>query len=231
MPIISYLNLNQTYILNSAFFIIIIFVGILWFHLKLHARIMTETENVCNDPVAQFFNKKAAEKCFLDKTRKETAWIEDKYDKNIALMNDKADEENKRILELTEKYNIRNGNSDIDVANNLYLKNKAVVELETTVSNIKTMYSENETGIISLYNDYLSALQNSIMHIKELANKLSFKLNSNIYVKKFKKKREIYSKSYNKLEKRMKLIAQTGLIEPGSEFLPPLTYLQRHGKR
>ena len=231
MPVISYFNLNQTYLLNSAFFMIIIFVGIFWMHNKLHAKIMTETNNVCNDPVAQFFNRKAGEKCILDKTRKDTTWVENKYDKNMAAMNDKADEENRRILKLTEKYNIRNGNSDIDVANNLYLKNKAVVDLETTVSNIKTLYSENETGILSLYNDYSSALQDSIVYIKNLADKISAKLSSNVYVKKYQKKRDIYSKSYKNLGKQMKILANTGIIEPGSEFLPPLTYLQRYGKR
>ena len=233
MPVISYFNLNKIYILNSAFFLTIIFVGIIWMHIMLHTKIMTETNNVCDDPVAQFFNKKAAEKCLLDKMRKDTAWIENKYDKNMALMIDNANDKNAKIVDLLEKYKKRNEASEIDVATGLYDKNKAFVELSTTVSTIKNMYSENEKDIMSLYDNYSTALKESADYIKKLADKISLKLSGNIYVKSksYKKKRKSLSKSYDNLAKRMKTMFTSGIVDPSIGFLPPLTYLQRNGKK
>jgi hypothetical protein len=233
MPVISYFNLNKIYILNSAFFLTIIFVGIIWMHILLHTKIMTKTNNVCNDPVAQFFNKKAAEKCLLDKMRKDTAWIEKKFDNDMVLNNDKADEKNIKILDLLEKYRKRNEDAAIDVATGLYEKNKAVNELTIAASKIKEDYSKTETDIMSLYDNYSTALKESIEYIKKLADKISLKLSSNIYVKKksYQKKRKSLSKSYDTLAKRMTTMFKSGIVDPNIAFLPPLTYLQRNGKK
>lgn len=231
MPVISYFNLNKIYIFNSAFFLTIIFVGIIWMHVLLHTKIMTKTNNVCDDPIASFFNKKASEKCILEKMRKDTLWIETKFDNNAKLNNDKAYEKNIKVTDLTEKYRIRNEAAAIDVATGLYEKNKAVQELTIAASNIKNMYSENETGIMSLYDDYSTALTKSVDLIKKLADKISLKLSSNIYVKKksYAKKRKTLSKYYDKLGNRMKKLTTIGVTDIG--FLTPLTYLQRNGKR
>lgn len=232
MPVISYFNLNKIYILNSAFFLTIIFVGIIWMHIQLHTQLMTKTNNVCDDPIAKFFNKKAAEKCVLDKLRKDTMWIETKIDNNVVLNNDKADEKNAKILKLTEKYNDRNTAAGNNVAASLYKKNEAVQELTTAALEIKEDYSKTETDIMSLYDNYSTALKESIEYIKKLADKISFKLTGNIYVKKksYQKKRKSLSKSYNKLAKRLKVMVDGGVADPNIGFLPPLTYLQRNGK-
>jgi len=231
MPVISYFNLNKIYILNSAFFLTIIFVGIIWMHVLLHAKIALKTNTVCSDPIAKFFNKKAAEKCVLDKMRKDTAWIESKYDKNMILMNDLADERNVKNVDLLEKYKKRNEAVGMNVAASLYKKNKEVQELTIAASNIKNMYSENETGIMSLYDDYSTALANSVNLITELADKISLKLTGGIYVKKksYIKTRKSLSKSYDKLANQMKKLTTIGATDVGN--LSPLTYLQRNGKR
>lgn len=231
MQVISYFNLNKIYILNSAFFLTIIIVGIIWMHIQLHTQIMTKTHNVCDDPVARFFNKKAAEKCILDKMRKDTAWIETKINNNVILNNDKADEKNIKVTDLTEKYRIRNEKSGIDVATGLYDKNRAVQELTIAASNVKNIYSENETNIQNLYDNYSTALKESIDYIKKLADIISVKLSSNIYVKNksYKKKRNSLSTSYDTLAKRMKKLTTIRVTDIG--FLKPLTYLQRNGKR
>lgn len=237
MPIISsYFNLNKTYIYNSAFFLTIIFVGIIWMHVFLHTKIMTKLNNVCDDPVARFFNKKAAEKCILEKMRKDTMWIETKLDNTAALNNDKAYEKNVKILDLLDKYRKRNEmieKSGLDVAKSLNDKNIEVIQLTNDASEIKRRYDETETGIMSLYNDYSAALQNSVADIKKLADIISAKLSSNIYVKKksYKKTRKSLSKQYDNLAKRMKTMAAVGVADPSIGFLTPLTYLQRNGKK
>jgi hypothetical protein len=233
MPVISYFNLNKIYILNSAFFLTIIFVGIIWMHVLLHTKIMTKTNNVCDDPVARFFNKKAAEKCILEKMRKDTMWIETKFDNNVVLNNDKADEKNVKIVDLIEKYRIRNEAAGLNVAESLYKKNEEVLALASAASNIKTTYSDTETNIKNLYNDYLVALRDSIDYIKKLADKIALKLSSNIYVKKksYKKTRKSLSKSYDNLAKRMKTMFSRGIVDPSIGFLSPLTYSQRNGKK
>ena len=240
MPVISYFNLNKIYILNSAFFLTIIFVGIVWMHIQLHTQLMTKTNNVCDDPIAKFFNKKAADKCILDKIRKDTMWIETKIDNNVIINNDKADEKNIKVTDLLDKYTDlldkyrkRNEKSGIDVANGLYKQNEAVGELKKTASVIKGMYYDTETEISSLYDNYSTSLKESIDYIKKLADIISLKLTSNIYVKKksYKKKRKSLSKSYNKLAKRLKVMVDGGVADPNIGFLPPLTYLQRNGKR
>jgi hypothetical protein len=233
MPVISYFNLNKIYILNSAFFLTIIFVGIIWMHVLLHTKIMTKTNNVCDDPVARFFNKKAAEKCILEKMRKDTMWIETKFDNNVVLNNDKADEKNVKIVDLIEKYRTRNEAAGINVAESLYNKNLAVQELTIAASKIKEDYSKTETDIMSLYDNYSTALKESIEYIKKLADIISLKLTSNIYVKKksYQKKRKSLSKSYDTLAKQMKTMFTRGIVDPNIAFLPPLTYSQRNGKK
>lgn len=235
MPVISYFNLNKIYILNSVFFLTIIFVGIIWMHIQLHTQLMTKTNNVCDDPIAKFFNKKAAEKCVLDKLRKDTMWIETKIDNNVVLNNDKADEKNIKVTDLLNKYKKRNEmieQSGIDVAASLYEKNKEVQMLTINASNVKEMYSKTETDIISLYDNYSTALKESVEYIKKLADIISLKLSSNIYVKKksYKKTRKSLSKYYDKLGNRLKTMIYGGVADPNIGFLPPLTYLQRKGK-
>lgn len=233
MSVITYFNLNQTYILNSAFFFIIIFVGIIWLHLILHSKLMKDSDSLCDDKIAQFFNRQAADKCVLDKARKDTEWIENKYNKNVALMVDMADQKNVKIVDLLDKYRKRNEAAGIDVATGLYKKNQTIIELETTVSNIRKMYSDNEISISRLYNDYSEVLRNSARYIKTLADKISFKLSSNIYVKKksYKSKRKSLSKSYDDLGKRLKTMVAIGVVDPSVGYLTPLTYLQRNGKK
>ena len=173
MPVISYFNLNKIYILNSVFFLTIIFVGIIWMHIQLHTQLMTKTNNVCDDPIAKFFNKKAADKCVLDKMRKDTMWIETKIDNDVVINNDKADEKNIKVTDLLNKYKKRNEmieQSGIDVAASLYEKNKEVQMLTINASNVKEMYSKTETEILSLYDNYSTALKESVEYIKKLAD-------------------------------------------------------------
>jgi hypothetical protein len=200
-------------------------------HVHLHASLMKETNNICDDPLAKFFNKKAADKCYLQNMRKETSWVEKNLDKIVADMNDRADDTNKRVLGLTEKYNTRNGNNEIDVANNLYVKNKILVDLSSATTNIKNQYAENEQGITTLYNDYSSVAQNSIATLRDLADKISIKLSTNVYTKNFKNKRNEYLKTYDRIGNQLKQMVKTGMVNPGDEILPTLTYLQKHGKK
>lgn len=219
MPSISYFILNRTYVLNTAFFLIIILACIFWMHLRLHASLMMETGNVCSDKVAQFFNKTAAEKCIKNDVHEQVESISKKY------MNPVKNEIVGMHKDLSRAANRFN---KTDMFAKIISQQADLTKAQTTVDNVKNKYSENQDSVLQIYNDYLAVIMRNADDLKSEATNYSDYITSLIYNtnKKTKTKRKEYVKKYENVESDMNKIKNKIFsmpIPPSADTISRLT--------
>lgn len=199
MPIVSYFNLNQIYIINTALFIGTFLIVIVWMHVHLHASVMNDVGATCNDPIAKFFDKRLAERCHVNTIMRDTNWVDKNLDNIVKTLSAREDRVNERALGMYELYNSRNVRDAAAFAKKIEDKQIAMNELQTVVTNIKTGAQENEKSVIKLLDDYQVIAAENIGKLRMLASGIVDKLKRNIYTKNYKKKRKNYVGAYNKI--------------------------------
>jgi|LauGreDrversion4_2_1035121.scaffolds.fasta_scaffold00100_8 hypothetical protein len=230
---VSYFVLNQPYVINTVIFFGTFLIAIIWMHAYLHADVMKDLGATCDDPIAKFFNRKLAERCYVDTITKSATWVDDNLDKIVKTLELQQNATNARILGLYKIYDERNKEKAAAYAQRIADKQTAVNELQNTVNDIKTGVSDNEKNITKFIDDYREVLRENISKLQALATGIVNKLNRNMYSTNYKDKRETYVKSYNKINEYIKNVNKDRMFEGVNQIfdlLPEIPADARTGK-
>lgn len=232
MILVSYYALNKIYIVNTIFFSIMFLIAIGFMHIHLHASIMNDVGATCDDPIAKFFNKRLAERCYVNTINRSATWVDNNLDKIISTIEKKQNDANARILGLYKMYDDKNKANAAARAQYIADKNKSINDLQKVVGDIKTGIEDNEQNVAKFINDYREIVKENVGNLKTLAIEIVDKLKRNIYTKNYKRQRKMYINSYDKIKKYMKKLDRDRFFETsiGNSELPEIPTEARRGK-
>jgi hypothetical protein len=98
------------------------------------------------------------------------------------------------------KYENHELNTSKEEAPELLSAKQAFLDLSGVIMSIKTQYQENKANLEGIMKDYENTFNKNVDFIVEVGNSLVNKLYSNIYTKKFQKKRKEMVDNYNKIQ-------------------------------
>jgi hypothetical protein len=231
MILVSYFGLNQPYVINTIIFFGTFVVLILWMHIYLHASVMNTIGATCNDPIAKFFNKRLAERCYVDSLNRGSTWVETNLDKIIETIEKRQTETNSRILGLYKLYDDRNKQKAMANVKFIEDKQKALNDLQTVVTDLKTGFSENEENIGNFLSDYRQLIMENVGKLQNLAIEIKNKLQRNIYTKKWEKDRKKYVTSYGKIQSYIKKLNRDKFMDAEIPEIMDLESYEKTGKR
>jgi hypothetical protein len=172
-----------------------------------------DSQTACRDPIALFFDRKLAERCYVNDITQSTNWVDKNLDKIIETMNAQQTEANSRIIGLYTQYKNRNDQRAASFAKRIEDKKFAFDELQTTVDTIKTGVKENERGAAKLLNDYKEVIGENIFKMRELAAGIVNKLRRNMYTPGYQNEREIYTDAYEEIDTYLNQINKDRIFE------------------
>ena len=150
---VSYFVLNQTYVINTVIFFGTFLIAIIWMHAYLHADVMKDFGATCDDPIAKFFNRKLAERCYVDTITKSATWVDTNLDKIVKTLELQQNATNARVLGLYKMYDERNKEKAAAYVQRIADKQTAVNDLQNTVNDIKTGVNDNQKNITKFIDD------------------------------------------------------------------------------
>lgn len=213
MSEVSYYILNKPYVINTIIFLGSFLIVVLWMHIHLHISITKDTDTACRDPIALFYDRKLAERCYVNSISESTNWVDKNLDKVIETLNAQQTAANARITGLYTQYKTRNDQRAYAFTKKLEEKKQAFDELQSTVKTIKTGIEENEKGIANLLDDYKQVIRENVDKMHALASGIVDKLRRNMYTKGYKKKRKRYVGAYKKIDTYLNQINKDGIFE------------------
>lgn len=213
MTEVSYYILNKSYVINTIIFVVAFLIFIAWMHIKLHISMTKDSQTACRDPIALFYDRKLAERCYVNDVTQSISWVDKNLDKVIETMNAQQTEANARITGLYTLYKNRNDQRAASFAKRIEDKKFAFDELQNTVDTIKTGIQENERGTAKLLNDYKEVIRENIFKMRELAAGIVEKLRRNMYTPEYQDKREIYTDAYEEIDTYLNQINKDRFFE------------------
>lgn len=172
-----------------------------------------DSQTACRDPIALFYDRKLAERCYVNDVTQSISWVDKNLDKVIETMNAQQTEANARITGLYTLYKNRNDQRAASFAKRIEDKKFAFDELQNTVDTIKTGIQENERGTAKLLNDYKEVIRENIFKMRELAAGIVEKLRRNMYTPEYQDKREIYTDAYEEIDTYLNQINKDRFFE------------------
>lgn len=236
MAQVSYFALNQPYVINTVIFFGTFLIVVGWMHIHLHASIMNDMGATCDDPIAKFFNKRLADRCYVNTISRSATWVDNNLDKIISTIEKKQNDANARILGLYKMYDDKNKANAAARVQHIANKNQAINDLQKVVGDIKTGIEDNEQNVAKFINDYRDIVKENVGNLKTLAIEIVDKLKRNIYTKNYKRQRKMYINSYDKIKKYMKKLDRDRFFETSigsgglSSELPEIPTEARRGK-
>jgi len=212
MPAVSYFSLNKIYVINTVFFLGTFLVVILWMHLHLHAKVMTEIGATCDDPIASFFNKKVAQRCYIDTITNSATWVDKNLEKIVSTLEAQQNATNARIVGLYKMYDDRNKLRADAYLKRMDDKKQAFDDLQENVDKIKSGVKENERGLKKLLDDYKDVIRVNINNLRELATGIVAKLKRNIYTPNYDEERQKYVGAYKKIGNYLNQIDKDAIL-------------------
>jgi hypothetical protein len=213
MTEVSYYILNKSYVINTVIFLGTFFIFIVWMHIHLHISITKKEDTACRDPIALFYDRKLAERCFVNSVAESTNWVDKNLNRVIETLNKQQTDANARITGLYTQYKNRNDQRAAAFSKKLEDKKQAFNELQNTVDTIKTGVEENERGVVKLLDDYKDVIRENVNKIRILASEIVDKLRRNIYTKNYSKKRKMYTGAYEKIDNYLNEINKDGIFD------------------
>lgn len=213
MTEVTYYILNKPYVINTVIFLGVFLALIVWMHIRLHISVAKDADTACRDPIALFYDRKLAERCYVNGISESTNWVDKNLDKVIETLNKQQTDANARITGLYTLYKTRNDQRAAAFAKKLEDKKLAFDELQSTVETIKIGVEENEKGVAKLLNDYKEVIGENVNKMRALAAGIIDKLRKNIYTKEYEEKREIYADAYEEIDTYLNQINKDGIFE------------------
>jgi len=213
MTEVSYYILNKPYVINTIVFLGAFLVLIVWLHIRLHISVAKDADTACRDPIALFYDRKLAERCYINSVNESTNWVDKNLDKVIDTLNKQQTTANARITGLYTLYKNRNDQRASAFAKRLEDKKLAFDELQSNVDTIKMGVEENERGVVKLLDDYKEVIGENVNKLRTLASGIVDKLRKNIYAKGYQKKRKMYTGAYKKIDNYLNKINKDGIFD------------------
>lgn len=182
-------------------------------HIQLHISITKDSDTACRDPIALFYDRKLAERCYVNGVSESTNWVDKNLDKVIDTLNKQQTVANARITGLYTLYKNRNDQRAAAFSKKLEDKKQAFDELQMSVDTIKTGVEENERDISKLLDDYKEVIGENVNKMRALASGIVDKLRKNIYTQGYNKKRKKYTGAYKKIDNYLNKINNDGIFE------------------
>jgi hypothetical protein len=230
MPRVSYFSLNKFYFINTMFVFVTFLVVILWLHLRLHANVMTELGEACNDPIASFFNKKIAQRCYIDTITNSATWVDKNLENIVKTLDLQQNATNARILGLYKMYDERNKLRADAYIKRIDDKKRAFDDLQTSVDNIKSGIQENDKSIKKLMDDYKDVILGNVNNLRSLASNIVDKLKQKIYTPNYGDQRQKFVETYEKIDKYFNVINNDGILGTKIDKLAEISYEARNGR-
>jgi hypothetical protein len=198
MPVANYWNLNQIYIIITAFVIIgfLIAYSVLFVHFQID--VSKDLNTHCENPIAMYFDKASRERCLIEKITKKnelSGVTKDFKKKEIAT---------KKVLNAIKR-KIKQTNDYYDAL--LNKDSPEVKNAETIFSQIQPLFEKIYTGYVEIENkfgtlktDFETSVNDNIQMAIDVGNNLVDTLVKNTYTKKWKDNRKKMVDSYNKIK-------------------------------
>jgi len=181
-------------------------------HLHLHAKVMTEIGATCDDPIASFFNKKVAQRCYIDTITNSATWVDKNLEKIVSTLEAQQNATNARIVGLYKMYDDRNKLRADAYLKRMDDKKQAFDDLQENVDKIKSGVKENERGLKKLLDDYKDVIRVNINNLRELATGIVAKLKRNIYTPNYDEERQKYVGAYKKIGNYLNQIDKDAIL-------------------
>lgn len=230
MPRVSYFSLNKIYFINTVFFFGTFLVLIVWLHLQLHANIMTELGAACDDPIASFFNKKIAQRCYIDTVTNSATWVDKNLENIVKTLETQQNATNARVLGLYKMYDERNKMRADAYIKRIDDKKRAFDDLETSVDEIKSGIKENDRSIKKLLNDYKDVIFGNVNNLRSLASSIVDKLKQKIYAPNYGDQRQKFVDTHEKIGEYINQINKDGILGTKIDGLEEISYDARNGR-
>lgn len=198
MPIANYWNLNQIYVIITAFVIIgfLILYSVLFIRFQID--VSKDLNRYCENPIGMYFDKASRDRCLTQKITKknELGGLTKEFENKIKTVNQNINMLNRKIRETDEYYK--------------YLQTKEVPEMKMVQSMYEQIQSlfekiylsydgvENQFG--TLKTDFETSVNNNVLFAIDLGNNLVDTLVKNTHTKKWKDNRKKMVDSYNKIK-------------------------------
>jgi len=209
---ITYWGLNEVYILITAMILVIFIISIYYLFIEFQIEIARQL-NDCTNPIAVYFDDGTRNKCLLNKLAnnkdvKRLNKIDQEMKEEAKNIRGRFDVLSKQDENSNSNYVAQQSRSNENEAPELLAAKQAYIDLSGVVTSIKTQYQENKTNLEKIMKDYENTFNNNIELIVGVGSSLVNKLYSNIYTKKFQKKRKEMVDSYNKIRAYLENVGQ-----------------------
>ena len=200
---ITYWGLNEVYILITAVILVIFIIPIYYLFIEFQIEVARQL-NDCTNHLAIYFDNDIRNRCLTaglaNNTRvKQIKNIDKEVNEDAKNIRNRFNELAKHDEKSNSNYEYQQSRSNENEAPELLAAKQTFLDLEGVVTSIKTQYQENKTNLEKVMNDYENTFNKNIEFIVGVGNSLVNKLYSNIYTKKFQKKRKEMVDSYNKI--------------------------------
>lgn len=198
MPVANYWNLNQIYVIITAFVIIgfLIAYFVLFVHFQID--VSKDLNTHCENPIAMYFDKASRERCLTEKITKknELSGVTKNFEKNVKTTEQILNKLKQKIKETDEYYEYLKSKDSPEVKNAETL----LSQIQPLFENIYTGYAEIENNFGTLKTDFETSVNDNIQMAIDVGNNLVDTLVKNTYTKKWKDNRRKMVDSYNKIK-------------------------------
>jgi len=230
MPAVSYFSLNKIYFINTMLVSVTFLIVILWLHLRLHANVMTELGAACDDPIASFFNKKIAQRCYIDTVTNSATWVDKNLENIVKTLDSQQNATNARILGLYKMYDERNKLRADAYIKRIDDKKRAFDDLQSSVDNIKSGIQENDRSIKKLMDDYKDVIMGNVNNLRSLASSIVDKLKQKIYAPNYGDQRQKFVDTHEKIGNYINKLNNDGILGTKIDKLEEISYEARNGR-
>jgi hypothetical protein len=198
MPVANYWNLNQIYIIITAFVIIgfLIAYFVLFVHFQID--VSKDLNTHCENPIAMYFDKASRERCLTEKITKknELLGVTKNFEKKEIATKKVLNAVKQKIKETDEYYEYLKSKDSPEIKN----AETIFSQMQPLFENIYTGYAEIENNFGTLKTDFETSVNDNIQMAIDVGNNLVDTLVKNTYTKKWKDNRTKMVDSYNKIK-------------------------------
>lgn len=199
MPVANYWNLNQIYIIITAFVIIgfLIAYSVLFVHFQID--VSKDLNTHCENPIAMYFDKASRERCLTEKITKknELSGVTKDFKKKEIATKQVLNKLKEKIKETDNYYTALLNKESPEVKNAETL----LSQIQPLFEKIYTGYAEIENNFGTLKTDFETSVNDNIQMAIDVGNNLVDTLVKNTYTKKWKDNRRKMVDSYNKIKR------------------------------
>ena len=231
----TYYNLNKPYILLFFLIALILFTSLYWI---ISHTVAKRNIDACNDPVAQFFDKRMKQRCMAKQWSQDMGWFAEHMEDKFKLLHQTQDYLNMQVDNVLNKYTAEN-TADFNTALAEIKQQEAEMEsLKNKALNTHALVVENKSMLQQLWNDWQQRLvefkekiRASLVAKRTAANNYVDQLNQLQRNKKAAKRRKRLVNKYDKTKKYLQKMQKNAEYADLDLTVNALSNEARRGKK